>query len=91
MILQARSTGYEDEDYVFAYVTDGERELDLVRLEDSIALTQRAGTDYATYAASIPADWNTARLVVSSSSNSGSDSTSDSNSDSDSDSDSHSF
>jgi hypothetical protein len=74
MILQARSTGYEDEDYVFAYVTDGERELDLVRLEDSIALTQRAGTDYATYAASIPADWNTARLVVSSSSNSGSDS-----------------
>jgi len=72
LILQSRSTGYEEEDFVTVTVSNGEETRNLVRYEDPISLSQRAGTGYANYAAIIPADWDTASLEVSSSSNSGS-------------------
>lgn len=83
--LQARSTGYEAEDSLHAYVTDGAdaddaaggaggadaaRRIDLVRLVGGTTLSQVAGTGYQTFAATVPADWSSARLVISSSSDS---------------------
>jgi hypothetical protein len=73
LILQARDTGYEEEeDFLEVYATSGAERIDLLRLEGGNALTQRAGTGYATFAASLPAEWDEASLVIRSSSNSSS-------------------
>ena len=71
--LQARSTGYEaDQDFVEVRAEGGDETRTLVRLEGGPALTQSAGEGYHTYGALLPASWDSARLVVESSSNSGS-------------------
>ncbi|MBI4601620.1 MAG: hypothetical protein HY721_06630 [Planctomycetes bacterium] len=73
MILQARDSGYEeDQDWVEVRATDGAESVRLVRLDGGNALTQRAGTGYQTFAGLLPAGWARASLVVSSSSNSSS-------------------
>ncbi len=70
--LQARSTGYEEEDGLAVAVTNGRDEIGVVRLAGGATLSQEAGTGYATYAALLPSDWQVGRLDVWSTTNSGS-------------------
>ncbi|MBN1418984.1 MAG: hypothetical protein JXP34_09420 [Planctomycetes bacterium] len=70
LIVQVRDTGYEDEDSLAVYATDGAERIDLLRLEGDAPLQQREGRGYARCAARIPEAWERASLVVASSSDS---------------------
>ena len=72
LILQARNTGYEREDFLEVFVTDGAERIDLMRLAGGADLTQRAGAGYATLAVAVPSSWERVQLVLSTSSNSSS-------------------
>jgi len=68
--LQVRNTGYEDNDHLNIYTTNGVEEIQLLKLAREVNLSQRSGTGYETYAALLPGEWDHASLVVASSSNS---------------------
>lgn len=68
--LQARDTGYEEEDSLEVFVESGAQRRTLVRHGCPGSIDQIAGGGYQTYAAVLPAEWAEASLVVSSSSNS---------------------
>ncbi|MBI4586474.1 MAG: hypothetical protein HY717_20885 [Planctomycetes bacterium] len=72
IIAQARDTGYEEnQDWLEIAVTGGNDKIQLIRLDGGNALTQRAGSGYQSFTATIPPEWLEARLIISSSSNSG--------------------
>ena len=71
-ILQARSTGYEEEDSIDIYATDGAERVDVLGPMDGRALSQLAGKGYSFYGVSLPPSWETAQLVMETSSNSSS-------------------
>jgi hypothetical protein len=69
-VLRVLDTGYEAEDFLRVFATDGTERADLVRVDGDSGLDDLAGEGYITYGAELPPNWTQASLVVSTSSNS---------------------
>ncbi len=72
LMLQVRDTEYEQGDLLDVYATNGAEQRRLVRIEGGSQLTQLAGAGYARFAALLPPEWTTARVVIATSGNSSS-------------------
>lgn len=70
LLLQARDTGYESEDFLEVYATDGNQRIDLLRVDGTSGLNHLAEKGYGSFQALVPPDWDHVSVVLDSSSNS---------------------
>jgi hypothetical protein len=68
--IQVANTGYEAEDSLRVYITDGTSTIDLIQAVGATPLNALAGDGFLLYGAHVPSDWARVSLVMASSSNS---------------------
>jgi len=69
-VVRARATGYEAEDLLEIWATDGKDRVDLIRANGDTGLDGLATGSYESYSAEIPGAWTGVSVVIETSSNS---------------------